>query len=85
MRHQHEETVGELEGQNASLMGRGIAMLCFLAGVAFAVRASLWRWLKWKRVCAWHKPKKKRVGGSPLAWRATHTICPDCIGKVVMK
>lgn len=38
--------------------------------------------LRFKRVCAWHRPKQKRMGGNPFARRVTHGICPDCFARV---
>jgi len=39
-------------------------------------------WLRFRRVCAWHEPKPKRMGGNPLAGRVTHGICPECFARV---
>src|ERR1041385_4879660 len=39
-------------------------------------------WLRFRRVCAWHKPKQKRMGGNPFAPRVTHGICPECFARV---
>lgn len=39
-------------------------------------------WLRYKRVCAWHEPRPQRLGGSPLAGRVTHAICPDCFARI---
>jgi hypothetical protein len=39
-------------------------------------------WLRFRRVCAWHEPKQKRIGGNPFARRTTHGICPECFARV---
>ncbi len=39
-------------------------------------------WLRFRRVCAWHEPKPKRMGGNPFAGRVTHGICPECFARV---
>jgi hypothetical protein len=39
-------------------------------------------WLRFRRVCAWHEPKQKRMGGNPFAPRVTHGICPECFARV---
>ncbi|HWD94129.1 MAG TPA: hypothetical protein VG938_17490 [Verrucomicrobiae bacterium] len=39
-------------------------------------------WLRFKRVCAWHEPKPRRMGGNPLACRSTHGMCPDCFARI---
>ena len=39
-------------------------------------------WLRFRSVCAWHEPKRKRMGGNPFAPRVTHGICPDCFARV---
>jgi hypothetical protein len=39
-------------------------------------------WLRFRRVCAWHEPKPRRMGGNPLARRITHGICPECFARV---
>lgn len=39
-------------------------------------------WLRFRRVCAWHEPKSKRMGGNPWARRVTHGICPDCFARI---
>jgi hypothetical protein len=56
-----------------------IAWLVFHA-IAFWSAAA--HWLKFKRVCAWHVPGPRRMGGNPLARRATHGMCPDCFARV---
>jgi hypothetical protein len=48
--------------------------------VAFCSAASYW--LKFRRVCAWHQPKPRRMGGNPVARRETHGICPECFARV---
>jgi hypothetical protein len=48
--------------------------------IAFWSAASYW--LKFRRVCAWHRPSPRRMGGNPFARRATHGICPDCFVRV---
>lgn len=56
-----------------------------LAWIVFHA-AGLWSaasyWLRFKRVCAWHQPAPRRMGGSPLARRRTHGICPECFARV---
>jgi hypothetical protein len=39
-------------------------------------------WLKFKRICAWHQPKPRRIGGNPLAPRRTHGLCPRCFARI---
>jgi hypothetical protein len=39
-------------------------------------------WLRFRRVCAWHEPKPKRMGGNPFARSVTHGICPECFARV---
>jgi len=39
-------------------------------------------WLRYRRVCAWHEPKPRRMGGNPFARRATHGLCPECFARV---
>jgi hypothetical protein len=39
------------------------------------------RWIRFKRVCAWHEPKARYMGGNPFARRLTHGMCPDCAAK----
>lgn len=39
-------------------------------------------WLRFKRVCAWHSPKPRRMGGNPFARRVTHGMCPACFARV---
>jgi len=48
---------------------------------AVAVYTAASRWLRFKRVCAWHKPQPIWMGGNPLARRVTHGICRDCAAK----
>jgi hypothetical protein len=48
--------------------------------VAFISAATFW-W-KFKRVCAWHQPKPRRMSGNPLARRATHGLCAECFARV---
>jgi hypothetical protein len=46
------------------------------------VWAAISYWLRFRRICAWHEPKQKRMGGNPFARRATHGICPECFARV---
>jgi hypothetical protein len=39
-------------------------------------------WLRFKRVCAWHEPKPRRMGGNPFARRSTHGLCPHCFARI---
>jgi hypothetical protein len=39
-------------------------------------------WLRFKRICAWHQPRPRRMGGNPFAPRATHGLCADCFARV---
>ena len=48
--------------------------------IAFWSAASFW--LRFRRVCAWHEPKPRRMGGNPFARRVTHGICPECFARV---
>ena len=48
--------------------------------IAFWSNASYW--LRFRRVCAWHEPKPRRLGGNPFARRLTHGICPECFARV---
>ena len=49
---------------------------------AVAIWSAASYWLRFRRVCAWHEPKPKRMGGNPLARRVTHGICPECFARV---
>ena len=48
--------------------------------LAFYAAASYW--LRFKRICAWHAPKPRRMGGNPFASQATHGICAECFARV---
>ena len=48
--------------------------------IAFWSAASFW--LRFRRVCAWHEPKPRRMGGNPFARRVTHGLCPECFARV---
>ena len=39
-------------------------------------------WLGFRRVCAWHQPRPRRMGGNPFARRATHGMCPECFARI---
>jgi hypothetical protein len=39
-------------------------------------------WLRFRRVCAWHQPKPRRMGGNPFARNVTHGLCPQCFARV---
>jgi len=39
-------------------------------------------WLRFRRICAWHEPSPRRMGGYPFARRATHGMCPECFARV---
>jgi hypothetical protein len=47
-----------------------------------AIWSAVSYWLRFRRVCAWHEPKPRRMGGNPFARRVTHGICPDCFARV---
>ena len=79
---EHEQQIGELDGDNAGCLGIGLAAVCFAAGFCLGWTERAWRWLLWKRVCAWHQPKPVRMGGNPLAWRRTDGLCADCRARV---
>jgi hypothetical protein len=49
---------------------------------AIAVWSVASYWLTFKRVCAWHEPRSRRMGGNPLARRSTHGICPECFARI---
>ena len=49
---------------------------------AIAVWSAASCWLRIRRICAWHQPKPKRMGGNPFARRVTHGICPECFARV---
>lgn len=49
---------------------------------ATALLSAMIYWLRYKRVCAWHEPKPRRMAGSPFAGRVTHGICPDCFARI---
>ena len=38
--------------------------------------------LRFRRVCAWHEPKPRRMGGNPFAHRVTHGLCPECFARI---
>lgn len=39
-------------------------------------------WLRFKRICAWHEPQPRRMGGNPLARRCTHGLCRECFARI---
>ena len=39
-------------------------------------------WLRFRRICAWHEPKPRRMGGNPFARRTTHGMCPGCFARI---
>ena len=47
-----------------------------------ALHAAASYWLRFKRICAWHEPRPRRMGGNPFAPRVTHGICADCFARV---
>jgi hypothetical protein len=49
---------------------------------ALALWSAAVYWLGFKRVCAWHEPKPRRMGGNPFARRSTHGICPECFARI---
>lgn len=49
---------------------------------AVAVWAAASNWLKFRRVCAWHEPRPRRMGGNPFAFRSTDGLCPDCFARI---
>ena len=69
-----EQSIQERPG----LMGIAVAWLVFHA---VALWSSIWRWVRVKRVCSWHKPKQIWIGGNPFARRSTHGVCPECCEK----
>jgi|GEM_PF-5335141 len=56
-----------------------IAWLTFHAVALWSAGA---RWLKFKRVCAWHEPKPRRLGGNPFARRTTYGMCGECFARL---
>src|ERR1700709_2253620 len=56
-----------------------LAWLIFHA-LAFYAAASYW--LRFKRICAWHAPKPRRMGGNPFSVRITHGICAECFARI---
>ena len=50
--------------------------------VKFPKVETAWRWLKLKRVCAWHPGGPHYMGGNPLAKNITHGLCPSCLERV---
>src|SRR5262249_12234240 len=57
-------------------------LLAWLVFHAVALWSGASFWLRFKRVCAWHEPKPRRMGGNPFARRLTHGLCPDCFARV---
>jgi len=49
---------------------------------AVAIWSAAGYWLRFRRFCAWHQPKPKRIGGNPFARQVTHGICPECFARV---
>lgn len=47
-------------------------------GIKQAIWHPLWRWIGWKRICAWHKPRPQRISGNPWAPHVTHGMCREC-------
>jgi hypothetical protein len=70
---QGESDVGREEQTN------GAGWLAF-HGVAFCT--AILHWLKFRRICAWHQPRPRCMGGNPLARQITHGICPECFARV---
>jgi hypothetical protein len=56
-----------------------ITWLIFHA-IAFYTTASYW--MRFKRVCAWHQPRPRRMGGNPFAPHVTHGLCAECFARV---
>ena len=48
---------------------------------AVAIWSSVCRWIVWRRVCSWHRPKPTRMGGNPLGWKTTNGICRECLAR----
>ncbi|HXS67208.1 MAG TPA: hypothetical protein VN761_00095 [Candidatus Polarisedimenticolia bacterium] len=48
----------------------------------FALWSAASFWLRFKRICAWHQPRPRRMGGNPLAPRSTHGLCPECFARI---
>ena len=56
--------------------------LAFVIFHAIALWSAASFWLRFRRVCAWHEPKPRRMGGNPLARRVTHGMCHECFARV---
>jgi hypothetical protein len=57
-------------------------LIAWLVFYAVAVWSAASHWLRFKRVCAWHEPKPRRIGGNPFARRTTHGMCPECFARL---
>lgn len=57
-------------------------LLAWLTFHAVALWSAAAHWLKFKRTCAWHEPKLRRLGGNPLARRTTSGICDECFARL---
>jgi len=66
-----EEAIQERSAFSAWLIFHSVALLSAAS-----------YWLRFRRVCAWHAPKPKRMGGNPFARRVTHGICAECFARV---
>ena len=56
--------------------------LTYLLFHAVALWTTASYWLRFRRICAWHQPKPRRIGGNPFARRVTHGLCPECFARV---
>jgi hypothetical protein len=56
--------------------------LAWLIFHAIALTATASYWWRFKRICAWHQPKPRRMGGNPFASRVTHGLCAECFARV---
>jgi hypothetical protein len=56
-----------------------LAWLIFHAVALWSVASY---WLRFRRICAWHEPKPRRMGGNPFARCTTHGMCPKCFARI---
>jgi hypothetical protein len=54
------------------------SVVAWLVFHGVAAWSAISQWLRFKRICAWHEPEPKRMGGNPFARRRTFGLCPDC-------
>jgi hypothetical protein len=70
----HAKRATETEARPNAFLWLTFHAIAFLSAATY--------WLKFKRVCAWHQPAPRRMGGNPFARRVTHGLCAGCFARV---